>query len=66
MADFDFKLIGKMARKTFASLLYFNAKHPMPIHLLQIMLGNMNVKNKAHYLRISDDDIAIGIDRILF
>lgn len=66
MADFDSKLNGKMAKKTIASLLYFNTKHPMPIHLLQILLGHMNVKNKAHYLRISDDDIAIEIDRILF
>ena len=66
LAEFKFKLIGKMARKTFASLLYFNVKHPMPIHLLQIMLGHMNVKNTAHYLRISDDDIAKEIDRIMF
>lgn len=66
LTEFEFKLIGKMARKTFASLLYFNQKHPMPIHLLQIMLGHMNVKNTAHYLRISDDDIAEEIDRIMF
>jgi hypothetical protein len=38
----------------------------MPIHLLQIMFGHMNVKNKAHYLRISDDDIAAEINRIMF
>ena len=66
LAGFDFKLNNKMARKTFASLLYFNKEHPMPIHLLQIMLGHMNVKNTAHYLRISDDDIAEEIDRIMF
>ena len=66
LAGFDFKLNNKMARKTFASLLYFNKEHPMPIHLLQIMLGHMNVKNTAHYLRINDDDIAEEIDRIMF
>jgi hypothetical protein len=33
-------------------------EHPMPIHLLQIMLGHMNVKNTAHYLLISDDFLA--------
>jgi len=66
LAGFDFKLNGKMARKTFASLLYFNKEHPTPIHLLQIMLGRMNVKNTAHYLRINDDDIALEIDRIMF
>ena len=55
-----------MARKTFASLLYFHKEHPMPIHLLQIMLGHMNVKNTAHYLRINDDDIAKEIDSIMF
>lgn len=38
----------------------------MPIHLLQIMLGHINVKNTAHYLRINDDDIAKEIDRIMF
>jgi len=66
LAGFDFKLNNKMARKTFASLLYFDKNNPMPIHLLQIMLGHMNVKNTAHYLRINDDDIAEGIDRIIF
>jgi integrase len=55
-----------MARKTFASLLYFNKEHPMPIHLLQIILGHMNVKNTAHYLRINDDDIEAEIDKIMF
>jgi integrase len=65
LAGFDFKLNGKMARKTFASRLYFNTDHPMPVHLLQIMLGHMNVKNTAHYLRINDDDIAAEIDQIM-
>jgi integrase len=55
-----------MARKNFASLLYFNKEHPMPIHLLQIILGHMNVKNTAHYLRINDDDIEAEIDKIMF
>jgi hypothetical protein len=65
-AEIDFRLNNKMARKTFASLLYFNKDHPMLIHLLQIILRHMNVKNRAHYLRISDDDIAAEIDKIMF
>jgi hypothetical protein len=33
---------------------------------LQIMLGPMNVKNTAHYLRVNDDDIASEINGIMF
>ena len=66
LAGFDFKLNSKMARKTFASLLYFYKEHPMPIHLLQIMPGHMNVKNTAHFLRINDDYMAREIDKIMF
>lgn len=45
-----------MARKTFASTLYFNRK--LPIHLLQILLGHKDVRDTMHYLRITDDDVA--------
>jgi len=38
----------------------------MSIPLLQIMLEHKNLKNTAHYFRISDDDIAEEIDRIMF
>jgi integrase len=48
-----------MARKTFASRLYF--KKQLPIHFLQILLGHKDVKDTAHYLRISDDEIANDI-----
>ena len=45
-----------MARKTFASVFYF--KRMLPINYVQILLGHKNVKDTAHYLRITDDDIA--------
>jgi len=56
LANIGFKITNKMARKTFASYLYFNKN--LPIHYLQILLGHKDVKDTAHYLRISDDDIA--------
>jgi len=56
LAGIGFKITNKMARKTFASYLYF--KKNLPIHFLQILLGHKDVKDTAHYLRISDDDIA--------
>lgn len=59
LAELGFKLNNKMARKTFASRLYF--KKQLPIHFLQILLGHKDVKDTAHYLRISDDDIANDI-----
>jgi integrase len=56
LAELDYKINNKMARKTFASVLYFN--RTLPVHLVQILLGHKNVKDTAHYLRITDDDIA--------
>lgn len=56
LASIGFKITNKMARKTFASYLYFTKN--LPIHYLQILLGHKDVKDTAHYLRISDDDIA--------
>jgi integrase len=56
LASVGFKITNKMARKTFASYLYFTKN--LPIHYLQILLGHKDVKDTAHYLRISDDDIA--------
>jgi site-specific recombinase XerD len=56
LAELDHKLNNKMARKTFASELYFSQQ--LPIHYLQILLGHKDVKDTAHYLRITDDDIA--------
>jgi len=63
MAGIDFKITTKMARKTFASELYFNRR--LPIHYLQILLGHQNPRDTAHYLRIADDDIADEILRRL-
>lgn len=63
LADIGFKITNKMARKTFASYLYFNKN--LPIHYLQILLGHKDVADTAHYLRISDDDIAKEIARYL-
>ena len=43
-----------MARKTFASYLYYNKK--LPMQYLQNLLGHMDVKDTMHYLRIADYD----------
>jgi site-specific recombinase XerD len=59
LAGIGFKITNKMARKTFASHLYFNDKIPMPF--LQILLGHKDVADTAHYLRISDDDAVNAI-----
>lgn len=56
LAGLPYKLNNKMARKTFASVLYF--KKQLPLHYLQILLGHKDVKDTEHYLRISDDDVA--------
>ncbi len=56
LAGLDYKITNKMARKTFASTLYFNRM--LPIHYLQILLGHKDVRDTTHYLRISDNDIA--------
>jgi site-specific recombinase XerD len=55
LAGLPYKLNNKMARKTFASFWYFNRQ--LPIHYLQILLGHKDVKDTAHYLRISDKEI---------
>lgn len=59
LAGLDFKITNKMARKTFASHYYFDMM--LPIHLLQIMLAHKDVRDTAHYLRISDDNLANDI-----
>lgn len=59
LAGLDYKITNKMARKTFASILYFNRM--LPIHLLQILLGHKDVRDTTHYLRIKDDDIATEV-----
>jgi len=56
LAGLDYKITNKMARKTFASTLYFNRM--LPIHYLQILLGHKDVRDTMHYLRISDNHIA--------
>lgn len=63
MAGIGFKVTNKMARKTFASMYYFDRE--LPIHFVQILLGHKNVKDTSHYLRIADDDIADEIIRRL-
>lgn len=63
MSGIGFKITNKMARKTFASIYYFDRE--LPIHFVQILLGHKNVKDTSHYLRISDDDIADEIIRRL-
>jgi len=61
LANIGFKITNKMARKTFASYLYFNTK--LPIQYLQILLGHKDVKDTMHYLRIDDYDIANEVMR---
>jgi site-specific recombinase XerD len=63
LAKLDYMLTNKMARKTFASVFYF--KRGMPINYVQILLGHNNVKDTAHYLRITDDDIANEISKYM-
>ncbi len=63
MAELDYMVTNKMARKTFASVFYF--KRGMPINYVQILLGHNNVKDTAHYLRITDDDIANEISKYM-
>jgi site-specific recombinase XerD len=59
LADIGFVITNKMARKTFASILYFEKK--VPIHLVQILLGHKSVTDTRKYLRISDDILAEDI-----
>jgi site-specific recombinase XerD len=63
LAELDYKITNKMARKTFASVLYFNRK--LPIYLVQILLGHKNDKDTAHYLRITNDDITNEISKYM-
>jgi site-specific recombinase XerD len=60
LAGLDFKLNNKMARKTFASVIYF--KRNLPIHYLQFLLGHKDIQDTQHYLRIEDGDI---VDEIM-
>lgn len=55
LAGLSYKLNPKMARKTFASILYFKRQLSLPY--LQILLGHTNVKDTKHYLRINNYDI---------
>jgi hypothetical protein len=64
LAGLGFKLNNRQARKSFASILYFERQ--MPVHLLQIMLGHKNVSNTQHYLRIDDENLAREINRIMY
>ena len=63
LAELNYMITNKMARKTFASVFYF--KRGMPINYVQILLGHNNVKDTAHYLRITDDDIDNEISKYI-
>jgi len=63
LAGFDFKITSKMARKTFASILYFD--YNLHINDIQSMLGHTEIKHTMHYLRITDDDFALRIHQQL-
>ena len=55
LAEFDFNITSKFARKTFASLYHF--EYGLPIPNIQKMLGHKEEKNTKHYLRIEEDDL---------
>ena len=59
MAGLDFQLNPKMARKTFASYLYFTKK--TKISNVAVLLGHKDVRTTQHYLRIQDSDLALEI-----
>jgi len=56
LAGLDFMISSKMARKTFASIYYFDYR--INIVDIQIMLGHKEVRHTMHYLRIDDDEFA--------
>lgn len=45
-----------MARKTFASLYYFDYKQP--VSDIQSLLGHKDSRDTMHYLRIEENDLA--------
>lgn len=51
-----FNLKNRHARKTFATILYYNRK--MPISILQKLTGHPDVKDLLHYLRLPNDELA--------
>lgn len=59
LAGLNFMITSKMARKTFASIYYFDYR--INIGDIQMMLGHKEVKFTMHYLRIDDDDFACRI-----
>ncbi len=63
LAGLDFDLTSKMARKTFASIYYFDYK--ININDIQIMLGHKDQKHTMHYLRIGDNDFQNRIQKQL-
>ena len=56
LAGFDFKLTSKMARKTFASIYYFD--YNLPVSDIQSLLGHKDSRQTMHYLRIEENDLA--------
>jgi len=62
-ATLGFEINPKMARKTFASYLYFTKK--TKISNVAVLLGHKDVRTTQHYLRIQDSDLALEIARDL-
>lgn len=62
--DLDFKLKNKQARKTFATVLYYDRK--MPISILQKLTGHPNVKDLLHNLRLPNDELANQAKKYMF
>jgi site-specific recombinase XerD len=63
LAGLDFVINPKMARKTFASYLYFTRK--TKISNVAVLLGHKDVRTTQHYLRIQDSDLAAEIAKDL-
>lgn len=63
LAGLDFLITSKMARKTFASKFYF--EYGVELSFIQLMLGHKDVKHTMHYLRISEDAMALRIQQRL-
>jgi integrase len=63
LAGLDFQIRPKMARKTFASYLYFTRKNK--INTIAVLLGHKDVRTTQHYLRIHDSELAAEVAREL-
>jgi integrase len=62
--NLEIRLKNKQARKTFATILYYDRE--MPISILQKLTGHPNVKDLLHYLRLPNDELASQAKHYMF